>query len=513
MVFLQRFSAGPIDGLHFDIARNLIFTLEKSGATAFLNYYNLSSLEFIDQVELDSDPDSTFTTDDAVFILANSGGSTLVYFVHHPCTECGLNTAPMAAFTVNPDVQVSTLDDITYSAADSSDAESELVYRWDWDADGVYDTPFTDQYTINNNYPLGGTKTVFLQVKDAGGLTDRVSQTFDVSFVRDSDQPSADAAVFELQFRPDALIYDRIHSRIFAVDTENRRLYAVNASTGIVQDYFEFDATPGRMTITPDGNTLYLALEAHPQDCCRRDDEKRGYIVEIDLVSLTRTTQFEVSIDPYDLVVTSNGKLVISSASGQWTNIRTFDVRDGSLTGAASIRHRSNIELSPDEQWVFAVHTDTSSSNIEKFDISGSGIVKRRSGGTRVDNNVWAAPNGEYLVSTGGDVFSSSNNEEDDFLLLAELTEAKIRAVAFDSDRNLFLTIETSGSYNSPEYYLRYYNAGTLALVDEQRLTAGDFLYLEGEQAYVVSQDEHSATISAFNNRVQSELQVTKGRR
>ncbi len=506
MIYLQGLSAGTINGLHFDTARNLIFTLEQSGATAFLNYYNLSSLEYIDQVELNSDPGFTFTTGDSVFTLANSGGSTLVYFVPHPCTECGVNTSPIAEFTVNPDVQVSTQDDITFSASTSSDAESDLVYRWDWNADGVYDTPFTDQHTINNTYPLGGTKTVFLQVKDAGGLTDRVSHTFEVAFVKDASQSADGGPVFELQFRPDALIHDRLYSRIFAVDAQGRRLYAVSASTGIVQHYFEFDSTPGRMTITPDGETLYLALEAHPRSCCRYEDEQRGYIVEIDLASLTRAAQFEVSIDPYDLVVTANGKLVISSASGQWTKMHSYDVRDGSLTGSTSIRHLSNIELSADEQWVFAVDTDTSSSVIGKFDISGSGIVKLRNGGTGVDNNVWAAPSGEYLVSSGGDVFSSRAEEEDDFLLLAELTQAKIRAVAFDIDRDLFLTIETSGNYFSPDYYLRYYSAGTLVLVDEQGLTAGDFLYLESGEVYVVSQNDNSATISVFANRVQSEL-------
>ena len=498
MTYLQGLSAGIVNGLHFDITTNLVFTLEKSVGIAVLNYYNLSTMEFVDQVELDSDPAFTFTTGDSVFTLASGNSSTLVYFVPHPCIECGLNTAPIAAFSVNPDVQVSTQDDITFSAAASSDAESELLYRWDWDADGVYDTPYSDQYTVIKNYPLGGTKTVFLQVKDTGGLTHRVSQTFDVSFVSDANQPATGGAALELQFRPDALVYDHSHGRILATDANSRRLYAVDAGTGIIQRRFEFDATPARMTITPDGNTLYLALEAHPQDCCRDDDQQRGYIVEIDLASMTRTNQFEVSIDPYDLVVTSDGKLVISSASGQWTTMRAYDVSDGSLLGSVPIRHRSNIALSADERSVFAVDTDTSSSDIEKFDISGRGIVKQRAGGSGVDSKVWSSPDGEYLVSSGGDVFSSSTDAQSDFLLQAELTEARIRAVAFDVDQNLLLTIEVSGNYFSPDYHLRYYDAGTFARVDEQPLTAGDLLYLHNGDAHAVSYSDHSATIAIF---------------
>src|SRR5206468_548750 len=64
---------------------------------------------------------------------------------------------------------------------------------------------------------------------------------------------------------------------------------------------------------------------------------------------------FHITEDPYDLVVTSDGHLVVSSGSGQWTYIRVFDAVTGAETGAAgSIYNGSRLTLHPSEGRVYA---------------------------------------------------------------------------------------------------------------------------------------------------------------
>jgi hypothetical protein len=83
------------------------------------------------------------------------------------------NTVPFAAFVVTP-----TMGDVwtvfTVDGSDSSDLEdppSDLEVRWDWDGDGVWDTPFSKIKIATHQYPSAGTKTIHLQVRDKGGNT------------------------------------------------------------------------------------------------------------------------------------------------------------------------------------------------------------------------------------------------------------------------------------------------------------------------------------------------------
>jgi len=93
------------------------------------------------------------------------------------------NTAPSAGFTINP-TQGNTNTNFQFDASASTDAEtslSDLEVRWDWTADGTWETGYSKTKTASHQYSAAGTFSVKMEVKDGGGLTDTETKTVTVS--------------------------------------------------------------------------------------------------------------------------------------------------------------------------------------------------------------------------------------------------------------------------------------------------------------------------------------------
>jgi parallel beta-helix repeat protein len=93
------------------------------------------------------------------------------------------NTVPTAAFSVSPG-SGTTSTVFTFDASSSSDTEdltSALSFRWDWENNGIYDTPWSTSTTIKHSFTVSGTHTVRLEVQDTGGLKDTSTQQVAVS--------------------------------------------------------------------------------------------------------------------------------------------------------------------------------------------------------------------------------------------------------------------------------------------------------------------------------------------
>ena len=84
-----------------------------------------------------------------------------------------INTAPLASFEISP-VTSEIGENINFDASGSTDAQTasaDLLVRWDWTNDGIYDTDFVTEKIANHSYDVKGTYTVKLEVKDTEGLT------------------------------------------------------------------------------------------------------------------------------------------------------------------------------------------------------------------------------------------------------------------------------------------------------------------------------------------------------
>ena len=129
---------------------------------------------------------------DAVCIDGSTGNSTLVSAteagVNCTATFLPVNRAPVAAFDVDPPVGITTGDEVRFDASASTDPDGSIAtYEWDFDNDGVVDSP---NVTATFTYRAAGTYTVQLTVTDFDGLSATLSRSLIVTNAL-SEPPSA----------------------------------------------------------------------------------------------------------------------------------------------------------------------------------------------------------------------------------------------------------------------------------------------------------------------------------
>ena len=97
-------------------------------------------------------------------------------------TSSGTNDPPTAEFTVTPPAGVVG----TYFSFDGSlstddqDAAEALLYRWDWESDGVWDFAWNGATGATHSYAEAGAYDITLEVQDSGGLVGSVVHTLNV---------------------------------------------------------------------------------------------------------------------------------------------------------------------------------------------------------------------------------------------------------------------------------------------------------------------------------------------
>lgn len=99
-----------------------------------------------------------------------------------PETSGAVNQRPIAEFTVTPTQgNRSTLFrvDATMST-DWEENSTDLIFRWDWEGDGKWDTDWSPSRQAMHQYYADGEYSVRLQVRDSGGLSDQASLTVKV---------------------------------------------------------------------------------------------------------------------------------------------------------------------------------------------------------------------------------------------------------------------------------------------------------------------------------------------
>lgn len=139
--------------------------------------------------------DFTFATPalkDGVYTIevrsTNSVGNQEISYARNALTVTGsavTNTIPFPAFTIRPKER-SIDTNFIFDASESTDLENDgfaLQIRWDFDNDGMWNTPFSTDKITSFRYSTSGTKTVKLEVIDSEGLTSSVTKQVDVAAI------------------------------------------------------------------------------------------------------------------------------------------------------------------------------------------------------------------------------------------------------------------------------------------------------------------------------------------
>ncbi len=88
------------------------------------------------------------------------------------------NQSPVASFSINP--QTGNTDTLfNFDASGSSDAEDnigQLIFRWDFESDGVWDTDWSSEATTRHQFAAADTYLVRLEVSDTQGVSDTTAR-------------------------------------------------------------------------------------------------------------------------------------------------------------------------------------------------------------------------------------------------------------------------------------------------------------------------------------------------
>jgi DNA-binding beta-propeller fold protein YncE len=476
----------PIDALAFDPTRRAIFT----GRDGVVSWYNLDSLESVGETSVGGAVTHLAVVDDRIYAAQTVLGVTQIIALDHPMAAGATNTPPTAAMKVSTANGATTRSLVKLNASTSRDAESDLLYRWDTNDDGIWDTDFTANPILFRRFPTAGSKFVRLRVKDALGRVDDVVQQIDVAYELAPGEPGTPDPGFELPYPVTDVAYDPIRPYAYVSSRSARKVYFVHLATGFVEQVFAFAELPEDLALTPDGARLYVSLPIRDHDSYRSSDQ-RGFVAGFDLARRALDRRFAVDIDPDDLVATSNGQVVVASGSGQATEIVSYDGATGRVLDFAGIHERTRLTLHPNERIIYAASPWF---NLERYDLAADGSIdlfglSPSSLGHRTDGYAWVLPDGRSLVTFGGDVFTAGRTLRGmDMLYLETFTPFELDSIAFDTTSDTIFT--ASGGL------LRRYDLETRGIEGELEL-GGNIRHLgvHGPTLYAIRIQEGFATV------------------
>jgi hypothetical protein len=112
----------------------------------------------------------------ADLVTAGPVGSQQITQLDGAMALTGSHTAPSASFVFSPPFAApgAAFSFDAGACADVDDPPNMLEVRWDWESDGIWDTPWTRTKTAQHSFPDRGVQKVSLQVRDRLGLNDAV---------------------------------------------------------------------------------------------------------------------------------------------------------------------------------------------------------------------------------------------------------------------------------------------------------------------------------------------------
>ena len=195
----------------------------------------------------------------------------------------------------------------------------------------------------------------------------------------DPGQEPAPHTPFELPFEVTDAVFDaQRRGMLDASSLANRRVYFVDLATGLVDREFGFDWMPERLTLSPDGSRLFVAL-LYPSPRPVFVRRARGLHRELRPRTAGEGSGVLDSEDPFDLAATMHGQIVVNWL-GEWGHLRSFDAATGALLEpVSSVYEGVNIALHPSGSAVYATN-NLCQASLERFDLNNNERALTRPG-------------------------------------------------------------------------------------------------------------------------------------
>jgi len=186
---------------------------------------------------------------------------------------------------------------------------------------------------------------------------------------------------------------------------------------------------------------LYITLLKGQHSPYWWNQNQQGAIAVIDTNTFTLKETFDIALDPFDIVA-DDRYIYVSSGSGQWTYIKSYDRITKQEVSSASIRNASYLEMHPNKTMIYAITTDLSPRDIDVYTISNGKFTGNYNspyhGDYKMGTGMTISDDGKYIFNHAGTVFRSTSLQSTNMTYVT--TIEPFTSIAFDQAAKVFYT-------------------------------------------------------------------------
>ncbi|AHV95811.1 S-layer domain protein [Paenibacillus sabinae T27] len=274
---------------------------------------------------------------------------------------------------------------------------------------------------------------------------------------------------------------------LYITDKSSKKLYRINYETG-TKDSISFSFAPESLTYA-DGK-IYVSLLKAEHSSYTDIAQQQGAIAVVDAATFTLEGTHNIAIDPFDIAADRSGHLYVASGSGQWTEIKSYDLNTFAEIASSGIRQASYIQMHPVWNKLYTITTDSSPRDLSAYNVTNGQYVEPSypggydspyHGEYNMAPNFTISPDGAYIFNGVGSVFMATNKMYDDMKYVYGLGQT-YADIAFDLPSHKFYTVKN----NAVQVY------------DYSNFKQSGLYHLDGTAKYVFNDTDKLLTISAF---------------
>ncbi|SES44396.1 hypothetical protein [Psychrobacillus sp. OK032] len=275
-------------------------------------------------------------------------------------------------------------------------------------------------------------------------------------------------------------------------------IYALNEKKDVLEiNYKTGEIRRLTMNLVPETiyfykNELYVALLKGPRSPYGQVQNQEGAIAIINTANFTLTEQFDIQIDPFDIVADDKA-IYVSSASDETGSIRGYS-RETLLetSKAVYISNESYLEMHPNLDRLYAIDTNVSPRDVETHFIVDGKIKKGYDspyhGDYRFHTNISISPDGKYIFNGLGVVLVASDAQAMNMTYLTKLN-TPFEQITYNLNDGLF--------YTSNRKNLEVYNYETMEKVNSYTMSGyiNNIFYQNGRLVVVTTEVLYSSKL------------------
>jgi len=241
---------------------------------------------------------------------------------------------------------------------------------------------------------------------------------------------------------------------IYFIDALSNSLVMLNVET--YEEQFVELKYPAEKLVIKNGK-IFVTQLIQGRSSYNFIDMQKGLINVYDANNLSLLKEVNVNIDPYDIAVDDSETLIISSGSGQQTEVQTYNWKTSEELSSAFILDRKLIELSPTINKLYSVDTHHYTGKIESYTLLDGKITKDvmepRFFGNNLRGYIKFTPDGKYIFNGNGTIYTSNSQKSIDLSPRGQLA-TPFSTITFNLAGNEMFLADRSNEIISYDYDL-----------------------------------------------------------